>query len=47
MLKYYSHIGQEAKRRSVDALVKKPAAAALQQVSNEAAKEITKVEVLH
>ncbi len=48
MLKHYSHIGQQAKRRAVDSLVKKQAAVVvLEQVSNEAAKESAKVEVLH
>lgn len=41
MLKHYSHIRMEAKKRAVAALVVKPAAA---QTSNEAVKESTKVE---
>jgi integrase len=51
MLKHYSHIRQEAKRRAVDSLVKKPisrpAEAAPDQISVEAAKESAKVAVLN
>ena len=48
MLKHYSHIRMEAKRRAVDALlVKKPVAVEERKprVSNEATKEIAKVAV--
>jgi len=49
MLKHYSHIGMEAKRRAVDSLAKRPARAEIPapgQISNEPAKESTKVELL-
>lgn len=47
MLKHYSHIGQQAKRRAVDSLVKKPENATAAPNSIESAKESAKVEVLH
>jgi len=48
MLKHYSHIRMEAKRRAVDALVKKPAAEEQTRAfSNEPAKEVAKVGVLN
>jgi integrase len=49
MLKHYSHIRVEAKRRAVDALlVKKPAAEEQTRVfSNGSAKEVAKVGVLN
>jgi integrase len=43
MLKHYSHIRMEAKRRAVGALVKKPAEAQSAVFPNEPAKEIAKV----
>ena len=43
ILKHYSHIRMEAKRRAVDALVKKPAEAQNAVFPNEPAKEIAKV----
>jgi hypothetical protein len=43
MLKHYSHIRMEAKRRAVGALVKKPAEAQNAVFLNEPAKEIAKV----
>jgi len=47
MLKHYSHVRMEPKRRAVKALAKKPAAEATPaEISNGAAKEIAKVEVL-
>jgi len=49
MLKHYSHIGMEAKRRAVDSLAKKPAKGKIPdpaQISNEPAKESTKVGLL-
>ena len=46
MLKHYSHIRTEAKRRAVDSLVKKTATApAPAQISIEPAKEVAKVEL--
>jgi integrase len=47
MLKHYSHIRMEAKRRAVDSLVVKPAEASKDQISVEAAKESAKVAVLN
>jgi len=50
MLRHYSHIGMEAKRRAVDSLVakkKKPAARQLAQKPKTATKESTKVELVH
>jgi hypothetical protein len=49
MLKHYSHIGMEAKRRAVQALVSKKAVAAtpeveMAQIPECSAKESTKVE---
>ena len=48
MLKHYSHIRMEAKRRAVGALVKKPVVEAQNAAfPNEPAKEVAKVEVLN
>jgi hypothetical protein len=47
MLKHYSHIGQEAKWRAVDALVKKVKTRQEPLIPSEAVKESAKVEVLH
>ena len=47
MLKHYSHIRMEAKRRAVDSLVKKPAEAAPGTISIEAAKESAKVAIVN
>jgi hypothetical protein len=50
MLKHYSHIGMEAKRRAVDSLAKKPAGVVVptpEQMSNETAKVSAKVELLN
>jgi hypothetical protein len=47
MLKHYSHIRMEAKRRAVDSLVVKKTVAVPEspQTSNETGKEMDKVEV--
>ncbi len=47
MLKHYSHIRMEAKRRAVDALVKKPTKAVPVSISDEHGKELAKVERLN
>jgi len=50
MLKHYSHIGMEAKRRAVDSLAKKPAGGAIpasEPIPNESAKVSAKVELLN
>jgi integrase len=46
MLKHYSHIRMEAKRRAVDALVKKAPESTAATVSIEVAKESAKVEII-
>ena len=48
MLRHYSHIGMEAKRRAVDSLVvKKPAASQAEEKPKTSAKESAKVAVTH
>jgi integrase len=47
MLKHYSHIGMEAKRRAVDSLVAKPTPSQLEENPKMPAKESAKVAVTH